>query len=172
VSSNEELPEPGPAVEELVSPQVTTPISSLGARLAFSVSVLTLLGLIAVVGQAARTDYVATALRRLWFGDRPEISIGTASYGLNCRNFPVPAPHPNTVGLGNASTAMRTACNGRQRCEYAVDISRIGDPANSCGKEFLVEYRCTGSQVVKTAFLPAEAHGKTLTLDCKVEGPN
>jgi hypothetical protein len=34
------------------------------------------------------------------------------------------------------------------------------------GKDFSVEYRCTVSEAVKLTFLPPEAHGKSLILDC------
>jgi hypothetical protein len=30
----------------------------------------------------------------------------------------------------------------RESIAFPVDVSRIGDPANGCGKDFSVEYRC------------------------------
>jgi hypothetical protein len=64
------------------------------------------------------------------------------------------------------TSAVKRACDARDRCEFFVDAARIGDPVNSCGKDFSVEYRCTGSEVVQRAYLPGEAHGHRLILNC------
>jgi peptidoglycan/LPS O-acetylase OafA/YrhL len=137
------------------------------ARLFFSSSAISLLLFIAVAGQVARSDTVWSTIHRLRFGDRPEIDIISATYGLNCKDFSVPAPFPNLAAPGNVTKPMQHACNSQERCVFPVDISRIGDPANGCGKDFSVEYRCTGSDTIKSTFLPPEAHGKSLILDCE-----
>src|ERR1700737_2633126 len=90
----------------------------------------------------------------------------SATYGLNCKDFSVPAPFPNLAKLGNVTRPVERECNSRERCNFLVDITRIGDPANGCGKDFSVEYRCTGSDPVKSVFLPPEAQGKSVILDC------
>ena len=148
------------------------PVSPLWARVSLSGGMMAVLVSIVVVGQAGRSERIAAVVHRLWFGERSEVAVGTATYGLNCRNFSVPANLSNSAAPGNASAPVKRACNGLTRCEYTVDVLIIGDPANSCGKEFLVEYRCTGSRELKSAFLPAEANGKTVTLMCESELPN
>jgi peptidoglycan/LPS O-acetylase OafA/YrhL len=145
---------------------LTSSVASLRARIAVAGCAFAVFALIFFLGQAARSDRVAEALHRLWVGSRPEITVVRASFGLNCRDFPVPPPHQRAVSVGNASASVRRACDRRQSCDYTVDIFKIGDPANSCGKEFLVEYQCTSTSVLRRAFLPAEAHGKTVTLTC------
>ena len=49
---------------------------------------------------------------------------------------------------------------------FEVDVARIGDPVNGCGKDFSVEYKCTGSEAMKSAYLPPEAYGKRVILEC------
>ncbi len=136
------------------------------ARFAFSLAAISLLASIAVVGQLARSATVWNKLHRLWVGDRPEVAIVSATYGLNCQDFPVPAPFPKTVAPGNVTNYVKRACDARQRCDLQIDVSRMGDPANGCGKDFSVEYKCSGSETLKSEFLPPEAHGKSLVLDC------
>jgi hypothetical protein len=138
-------------------------------KLGFSTAALVMLVSIAPVGQAARSDTVWKRVRRLWAGDRPEISVNSASYGLNCRSFSVRAPLANLAAPGNATKAVKRACDEFDHCDFMVDTAELGDPVNGCGKDFLVEYRCTGSQAVKTAFIPAEAYGKSVPLDCRAK---
>jgi hypothetical protein len=135
-------------------------------RFTFAFGAIVVLFAVALVGQAARSDAVWARLHRLWYGDRPEIEVVSASYGLNCKTFPVPAPFSNHVEQGNATKPLAYACNSHQHCDFLIDTSRIGDPANGCGKDFKVQYRCTGSDELKSEFLPAEAEGKRMNLDC------
>jgi len=111
--------------------------------LLFSFGAMSILALIVVGGQAARSDAVWSKLHRLRYGDRTEISIVSATYGLNCKGYPERAPFTNWGAPGNVTKSVERACNLRQRCVYMVDTSTIGDPANGCGKDFSVEYRCT-----------------------------
>jgi len=138
------------------------------ARVIFSSTAISSLVLIVVAGQAAQSDVLWGRVHRLWFGNRTEIEIVSATYGLNCKGFPVPAPFPNLAMPGNVTKPVERACNSRENCIFSVDVSRIGDPANGCGKDFSVEYRCTGSETLKLAFIPPEADGKSLILDCAV----
>src|SRR5262249_35224634 len=142
------------------------------AGLLFSAASISLLLLVAVVGQVAQSDEVWNKLHRLWTGPRSEIAVVSASYGLNCRTFAVPAPFSNRAAPGNVTSSVKRACDTADRCEFFVDAGRIGDPVNSCGKDFSVEYRCTGSEVVHSAYLPAEAHGNRIILNCAEPRPD
>lgn len=94
------------------------------------------------------------------------IDVVTATYGLNCRDFPVPPDVPKRTTPGNVSEAVKKACNGRDRCSFAVDHYKIGDPARGCAKDFAVQYLCPSSTEPKIATLDAEAEGKTAELAC------
>jgi peptidoglycan/LPS O-acetylase OafA/YrhL len=140
--------------------------SPLPTRLIFSISMTFLLAALAVIGQVARSNYFSARIHRFWFGDRPEISVLIASYGLNCRDFPVPANFPKLTTPGNVTASVKQACDGRVQCNYIVDAFELGDPANGCSKDFSAEYFCTRLQETKTAFLPAEANGRSIVLTC------
>jgi peptidoglycan/LPS O-acetylase OafA/YrhL len=132
----------------------------------FSAASISLLLLVAVGGQAAHSDQVWSKMHRLWVGNRAEIAVVSASYGLSCRSFAVPPPSSNRAAPGNVTSVVKRACDSRDRCEFFVNAARIGDPVSDCAKDFSVEYRCTGSEVVHRAYLPPEAHGHRLTLNC------
>ena len=100
------------------------------------------------------------------FGNQSEIEIVAATYGMNCKSFPEHDPYRNTVARGNVTSQARATCDMATRCTLHVEIPPAGDPANGCGKDFSVEYRCTGSENVKSASVPGEALGKTLELEC------
>ena len=139
--------------------------STLRARLAILAVAISLLALVVA---ARRTDAVWQRVYQLWYGNGPKIFVASATYGLNCKSFAVPAPFPNRALPGNATEVVERACNLLQQCNFRVDASRLGDPANSCGKDFSVEYRCTGSDTIKSASLPPEADGKSVILDCGI----
>jgi peptidoglycan/LPS O-acetylase OafA/YrhL len=136
------------------------------ARCVFSFAAILLLAAAAVAGQAARSDAVWNRIHRFWFGGRPEIEVVSATYGLNCKNVSLPAPMVNLAAPGNVTKVVKHACDGRQRCEFLVNTARIGDPVNGCGKDFLIDYRCGGSEAIKSVFLPPEAYGKKALLSC------
>ena len=135
-------------------------------KLVFASAWIAALLLVALAGQAARSDQVWGTVHRLWVGDRPEIAVVSASYGLNCRTFSVQAPFVNLAAPGNVTRAVKRACDTRERCEFLVAAGKIGDPVNGCGKDFSVGYRCTGSEALYSSYVPGEADGKRLTLDC------
>ena len=82
--------------------------------------------------------------------------IKSASYGLNCR-----------ARQGNATRMLSTACNGKDACNYVVDVNVLGDPAPGCVKNFVVDYQCAPDNKRLTAELPAEAGLKSrLQLSC------
>jgi len=146
--------------------------SSAGLKLAFSMSALMLLGAVAIAGEAAQSEAAWRKLHRLWAGARPDIEIVSATYGMSCKDFAERPPFRNMVAPGNATAALRRACEGQQQCSPVVDLSMAGgDPANGCGKDFTVEYSCYGSGSVHKAYIPGEALGKQLSLDCEATAP-
>jgi hypothetical protein len=136
------------------------------ARFLFSANAASLLALVFLVGQALRSDYVDRVILQVLAAGRPVIAVDTASYGWNCRNYPVPPPHPKATYPGNVTAPLRGACDGRVQCTFLVNAAVIGDPANGCEKELSVQYRCSDSDVPRSTVLPAEAHGKTAILAC------
>ena len=70
----------------------------------------------------------------------------SATYGANCG-----------ASSGNATAAVRAACDGRKFCDYRVDVNALGDPAPGCGKSFTVEYQCAGSPSPLKKEVAAEA---------------
>jgi hypothetical protein len=60
-------------------------------------------------------------------------------------------------------------CVGEASCEYKVDVFKLGDPANGCGKDFLVAWRCASSADIRNVLrLPPEAGlGSVARLICK-----
>jgi peptidoglycan/LPS O-acetylase OafA/YrhL len=84
------------------------------------------------------------------------IAILSATYGQNCG-----------VRRGNATADVQASCKGKSSCGYVVDVTRLGDPANGCAKNFAVTYRCSGSPDALTREAPAEAgFGTSLELSC------
>uniref|UniRef100_UPI002915C9CE acyltransferase family protein n=2 Tax=unclassified Bradyrhizobium TaxID=2631580 RepID=UPI002915C9CE len=85
--------------------------------------VVTMLLLAVVVGgQAAKSEVPWRMLSRLWSGDRPEIEVLSASYGLNCKGT-IGASIP--VKLGNVTPSLARSCNQRTRCEFSISTSRL-----------------------------------------------
>jgi peptidoglycan/LPS O-acetylase OafA/YrhL len=135
-------------------------------RVAYSGLALSGLFVTAFGGQAVRSEQLMTSLHRFLSGERPEVEVISASYGINCREYPVRAPFPNLASPGNATVATRRACDGKTECDLEVSTERFGDPANGCGKDFAVEYRCSGRPDTLSGYLPAEANGKHMLLQC------
>ncbi|WP_437723923.1 hypothetical protein [Sorangium sp. So ce861] len=86
---------------------------------------------------------------------RGSIRVIEATYGANCGTSP-----------GNQTYNLARACNGLTYCQYAVDHRVIGDPAYGCAKEYYARWRCGRGDVRSTA-VPAEASGRTVTLQCQ-----
>jgi hypothetical protein len=84
-----------------------------------------------------------------------DIRVLSASYGANCRR----------VSPGNATMAVQDACRGKLECSYAVDVTKMGDPAGGCKKEFSVDYQCPSGKRFSTR-IAAEANGATASLRC------
>ena len=82
-----------------------------------------------------------------------------ATYGGNCKN----------VIIGNATKHVSKECKGKRECEYIVDVNKLGDPAQGCGKEFEVEWKCGRDAKVQKLTLPAEAGlGSSAKLSCGI----
>lgn len=84
-----------------------------------------------------------------------EVSVLTAWYGQSCG-----AAH------GNVTAHVKSRCDGRRQCDYAVDVAALGDAAPNCSKNFVVLYACRGQPAVRLAQLPAEAHGRVAVISC------
>jgi hypothetical protein len=84
------------------------------------------------------------------------IKVRFATYGGNCG-----APS------GNATSDVQLSCDGEHKCNYTVDVERLGDPAPTCGKAFAVEYECAPGGAPLTAEVAGEAGlGKSVDLQC------
>jgi hypothetical protein len=96
----------------------------------------------------------------------PPIDVIAATYGSSCSNYRPKPPFSNTFRVGNATQVIRRLCFHEAKCDVLLDVATLGDPANGCGKDFSVEYRCRGGGPPVTIEVPAEADGKTIVLDC------
>jgi hypothetical protein len=96
-----------------------------------------------------------------------DIRVVEATYGLSCEGFKVPPPAENRVRIGNATDAVAGECMHKQgKCLFLIEVRRIPDPAQGCGKDFLVKWRCGAENDVHQAYLPSEANGKSVPLSC------
>ena len=84
-----------------------------------------------------------------------EIAVRSATYGANCG-----------AQAGNATDELQSVCGGKASCDYDVDVSKLGDPAEGCEKDFTVEYVCSTNSAAKTTEVPNEANGNTAQLSC------
>jgi hypothetical protein len=93
-------------------------------------------------------------------GPQPNvITVKAATYGASCKQ-----------GTGNVTKFLQDACNGHDRCDYAVRYQTIGDPAPGCAKDFSVEWSCSDG-TGGSASAPAEAgFGSKVTLQCGGHG--
>ena len=89
------------------------------------------------------------------YGGGSTIRVIEATYGRNCR------------GGSNVINDIAQACQGRDYCQYYIDVRRLGDPAPGCAKEYQARFVCRdgGNEVWATA--RAEASGQSVTLDCR-----
>jgi hypothetical protein len=84
------------------------------------------------------------------------IEVLSAWYGQN-----VGAPR------NNALRDMARQCDGRDTCVYTIDYTRYGgDPAYGIQKNFVYSYSCGGRASVRNERIVAEAHGKTIRINC------
>jgi peptidoglycan/LPS O-acetylase OafA/YrhL len=84
------------------------------------------------------------------------VRVRSATYGASCG-----------VRRGNTTTTLRKACDGKDSCNYVVDVDVLGDPAPGCSKDFVVDYECAPDATRLAKNLPAEAGlGSPLLLSC------
>jgi hypothetical protein len=84
------------------------------------------------------------------------VEVVSATYGGNCA-----APR------GNETADLARACSGKPECQYRIDYTIIGDPAVGCGKDYVAEWRCSGSRVTRqTKAAPEAGYGAVITLRC------
>src|SRR5690349_4374931 len=62
------------------------------------------------------------------YGGGSSIRIIEAAYGRNCR--------VQMGGGGSVINDLVQACQGRDYCQYFIDVHRLGDPAPGCAKEY------------------------------------
>jgi hypothetical protein len=85
----------------------------------------------------------------------PSIEVLQATYGSNCG-----------ADRGNATRNVAGVCDRTATCDYRVDVTRLGDPAPGCAKQFDVDYRCSSGLAMQVT-LPAEAgFGGLVALRC------
>jgi len=85
-----------------------------------------------------------------------KIKVLEATYGPNCMKA---AP-------GNATVYAAKICDAASRCTIPIDVTKMGDPAQGCWKEFVVKFGCLPKTGSRTLSLPGEANGSTLLIDC------
>jgi hypothetical protein len=96
-----------------------------------------------------------------------EIRVVEATYGMSCKGFKVPPPAENRVKIGNATDVVAADCtHKRGKCLFQVDVQRLTDPAQNCGKDFSVNWQCGAAHDLYRANLPGEANGKSISLSC------
>jgi peptidoglycan/LPS O-acetylase OafA/YrhL len=145
-------------------PAVTRPITA--NRAALSAAIVVALLIVPLAGEAARSQRLAFRLHHWIYPHRSEVAVLSASYGLNCRAFAVVPPAMNSVTPGNITQKIKDHCDLSVKCDFFVNVDELGDPASGCSKDFAVTYRCTGRPDVKTAYLPGEANGRSILLEC------
>jgi hypothetical protein len=95
-------------------------------------------------------------------GPKVAIQVVAATYGGNCG-----ASH------GNVTDRLVAACNEKTTCKYTVRVETLGDTAPGCAKDYIAEWSCDDSPVVKRAksVVKPEDHneagfGSIVTLTC------
>ncbi len=94
-------------------------------------------------------------------GAQAQIQVESATYGANCGAW-----------RGNATSEVRWQCDGQQVCDYYISVSRLGDPAPGCPKNFDVRYRCGFGGQTKHETVFQEANGGIARLDCSFNNGN
>jgi hypothetical protein len=87
---------------------------------------------------------------------KPTIEVSSASYGLNS----------SKSALGNATEYLKSACDAKRSCIFAVKdaASAIGNSALGKSKDFDFVYRCGDKE--KKGHIDGDSTGKALLLTC------
>jgi hypothetical protein len=89
------------------------------------------------------------------FAGPNEVNVLTAWYGQSCG-----------TAHGNVTSHVKASCDGKQACNYAVNLLVVGDSAPGCRKNFIVLYACSGQTDARLAQRPGEASGSTVAISC------
>lgn len=104
---------------------------------------------------AAAAGLAAASLTQAALGQPEGIHVIAATYGANCG-----------VRHGNVTRELREVCEGRDHCDYTVDVNRLGDPAVGCRKNYIARWECPDGRM-RTASAPPEAgYGAIIRLGC------
>ncbi len=105
----------------------------------------------------ARSHVVRQAAAAERPGDEKHgIRVLAGTYGRNCGGK-----------AGNATAHLARTCDGRAGCDYRIDASALEDPAPSCDKDYVAEWRCGAGPTVYAASVSGGAgRGGNLTLAC------
>ena len=88
-------------------------------------------------------------------GER-RIAVTEGTYGENCG-----------AAYGNATHALRAACDGRRSCAFRIDVSALGDPAPGCAKDFRAVWSCGSGEALHPATIGPEAgFDRRILLSC------
>ncbi len=87
---------------------------------------------------------------------KPTIEVSSASFGLNI----------SKRALGNATKYVKSACNAKRSCNFAVKdaASKIADLSSSNSKDFDYVYRC--GDKVKKGHIDGDSTDKIVLLTC------
>ena len=87
---------------------------------------------------------------------KPTIEVSSATYGLNS----------NKSGLGNATEYLKSACDAKRNCVFAIKnvTSATADSALGKSKDFDFVYRC--GDKVKEGHIDGDSTGKAALLTC------
>ncbi len=114
----------------------------------------------AAPGLAAAVLWIAAAQIASGTSVTNGLHVLSATYGANC-----------DATWGNSTKDVARTCNGKNACQYVVDVNKLGDPAAGCGKNFVVDYECAPGHAHLIKALPGEAGlGGKVDLSCPAKG--
>jgi peptidoglycan/LPS O-acetylase OafA/YrhL len=117
----------------------------------------------AAPGIVAALVWIAVAQTAISGASIPNgLRVLSATYGPNC-----------AATWGNATKDMAKTCDGKNTCQYTVDVEKLGDPAAGCAKNFVVDYQCAPAPAHLIKTLPAEAGLRSkMDLSCPAKASN
>lgn len=114
----------------------------------------------------AQTDYVRGEEQKLSDFVDGGIRVVEATYGWNNQREAMQAPSVFPLCRGNVTDRLAGMINGSESCEITLDVQWLGDPAPGLPKDFrlLYYYASDPDRKLMEIYIPAEAHGKKLTI--------